>query len=402
MPLTDTAIRNAKPRDRAYKVFDTGGLYVQITPSGSRLWRMKYRYRGREKLLSFGSYPLVNLKLAREKRDEARLLLLDDLDPSEEKKLARLEKDRERAVTFGSVADEYLDKLEREDRAPATMKKLRWLVSQAVPDLGDRPIRQVEAPDVLRVLRRIEANGTYETTRRLRSTIGSVFRYAVATGRASHDPTEALKGALVRPKVKSRAALIDRMSLGEFLNRLDGFTGQPTTRIGLHLLALLAPRPGELRQARWEEFDLEDAVWRVPAERMKMRRPHRVPLPPQAVELIKELHRFSGSSEYLLPSSRSWHKPMSENTFNAAIRRLGYSSQELSAHGFRASFSTFANESGLWNSDAIERALAHVETNDVRRAYLRGEHWDERVRMAAWWADLLDGFKQERAVDHDS
>lgn len=393
MPLTDTALRNARPRDRAYKLFDGAGLHILVTPSGSRLWRMKYRYRGREKLLSFGPYPLVSLKLAREKRDEARLMLLEDRDPSEEKQLARLEKDRERAVTFASVAEEYLDKLEREDRAPATMKKLRWLIGQTEPDLSRRPIRQIEAQDVLRVLKRVEAAGTYETTRRLRSTIGSVFRYAIASGRASHDPTEALKGALVRPKVQSRSALLDRRTIGEFLCRLDGFTGQPTTRFGLELLAILAPRPGELRQALWSEFDLDEAVWRVPAERMKMRRPHRVPLPRQAVRLLSSLHDLTGTSEYLLPSSRSWHKPISENTFNAALRRLGYTSGELSAHGFRATFSTFANESGLWNSDAVERALAHVEGNDVRRAYLRGEHWDERVRMAAWWADQLDGMK---------
>ncbi|WP_127562454.1 tyrosine-type recombinase/integrase [Nioella ostreopsis] len=393
MPLTDTALRNARPRDRAYKLFDGSGLHVLVTASGSRLWRMKYRYRGREKLLSFGPYPLVSPKLAREKRDEARLMLLEDRDPSEEKQLARLEKDRERAVTFASVAEEYLDKLEREDRAPATMKKLRWLIGQTEPDLSRRPIRQIEAPDVLRVLKRVEAAGTFETTRRLRSTIGSVFRYAIASGRASHDPTEALKGALVRPKVQSRSALLDRRTIGEFLCRLDGFTGQPTTRFGLELLAILAPRPGELRQALWSEFDLDEAVWRVPAERMKMRRPHRVPLPRQAVSLLSSLRDLTGTSEYLLPSSRSWHKPISENTFNAALRRLGYTSGELSAHGFRATFSTFANESGLWNSDAVERALAHVEGNDVRRAYLRGEHWDERVRMAAWWADQLDGMK---------
>jgi len=393
MPLTDTAIRNAKPKDRAYKLFDGNGLHIQVTPSGSRLWRMKYTYRGREKLLSFGPYPLVTLKNAREKRDEARLLLLEDRDPSEEKQLARLKKDRERAITFGSVADEYLDKLEKEDRAPATMKKLRWLIRQTAPDLTDRPLRQVEAPDVLRVLRKVEANGTYETSRRLRSTIGSVFRYAVATGRAEHDPTIALKGALIRPKIRSRSAILDRRTLGELLVHIDGFHGQPTTRIGLQLLALLAPRPGELRLSAWSEFDLDDCIWRVPSERMKMRRPHRVPLPSQAVQLLIELQQFSGTSDYLFPSSRSWKKPLSENTFNAALRRLGYSPDQITAHGFRATFSTFTNECGLWHADAVERALAHVEENEVRRAYVRGEHWEERVKMAQWWADQISEMK---------
>lgn len=395
MPLTDTALRNAKPREKDYKLFDSAGLHVLVTRSGSKLWRMKYRYRGKEKLLSFGPYPLVSLKLAREKRDDARMMLLEDRDPSEEKKLARIEKDRERAVTFGSVAEEYLDKVEKEGRAPATMKKLRWLIAQTTPQLSEMPIRHVEAPDVLRVLRQIEANGTYETTRRLRSTIGSVFRYALATGRATHDPTEALKGALIRPKVKSRSAILDRRELGELLRTIDDFTGQPATMHALHLLALLAPRPGELRLARWDEFSIEEAIWRVPAERMKMRRPHRVPLAPQTLARLDELHRHTGTSDLLFPSSRSWKKPMSENTLNAALKRLGYSSDRITPHGFRATFSTFANESGLWHPDAVERALAHVEGNEVRRAYVRGDHWDERVKMACWWADELDKLKRD-------
>ena len=240
---------------------------------------------------------------------------------------------------------------------------------------------------MLKVLRDVERTGTYETTRRLRSTIGSVFRYAIATGRAVQDPTEALKGALIQPKVRSRSAIIDREELGVLLRRIDAFTGQPATRYALHLLALLAPRPGELRLARWSEFDFEEAVWRVPAERMKMRRPHRVPLPPQAIDHLRELEAHTGTSDLLFPSARSWKKPMSENTMNAALRRMGYTSDRMTAHGFRATFSTHANECGLWHADAVERALAHVEANEVRRAYVRGEHWEERVRMAAWWAD---------------
>ena len=374
-------------------MFDANGLHVQITPSGSKLWRMKYRYRGKEKLLSFGPYPLVSLKDARAKRDEARLMLLDDLDPSAEKKRVRFEKDRARAITFGVIAEEYLEKAEREGRAPATMKKLRWLVSQLEGTLSEQPISEIEAPDVLRTLRAVEAKGTFETARRLRSTIGTVFRYAIATGRATHDPSDALKGALTQHRVRSRSAILDRGELGKLLCKIDRFTGQPSTKHALHLLALLAPRPGELRLARWNEFDLEEAVWRVPAERMKMRRPHRVPLAPQSIDRLRELQRHTGTSAYLLPSSRSWKKPISENTLNAALKRLGYSSEQITAHGFRATFSTFANESGLWNADAIERALAHVESNDVRRAYVRGEHWDERFKMAAWWANELDEMK---------
>ncbi|NOD92517.1 integrase arm-type DNA-binding domain-containing protein [Ruegeria sp. HKCCD4884] len=394
MRLTDTAIKNAKPREKDYKLFDGYGLHVLVTRSGSKLWRMKYRYRGREKLLSFGPYPLVTLKHAREKRDEARLMLLEDLDPSEERKRARIEKDREREVTLGAVSQEYLNKLEKEGRAPATMKKLRWLVTLIEPQLADRPLRQIEAQDVLRLLRKVEANGTYETTRRLRSTIGSVFRFAIASGRASSDPTEPLKGALIRPTVKSRSAILDRVELGKLLNAIDGFSGQPTTMHALQLLSLMAPRPGELRQAQWSEFDLDDAVWRVPPERMKMRRPHRVPLAPQTLAGLRELQCHTGDGAFLFPSARNWQKPMSENTLNAALKRMGYGSDRITAHGFRATFSTFANESGLWHVDAVERALAHVEGNEVRRAYVRGEHWSERVEMAKWWADELDAMRR--------
>lgn len=390
MPMTDTAVRNAATRGKPYKIFDGGGLYLLINPIGSKLWRLKYRFGGREKLLSIGPYPLISLKVAREKRDVAKLLLLEDKDPGEERKQARIEAERERAVTFGVVSSEYLNKLTKEGRAPATLKKLNWLVGQTEPQLSERPIAQITTPDILRLLRQVEGKGTYETASRLRSTIGSVFRYAIATGRVSGDPTAALKGALIRPQVRSRSALIDPKELGLLLRRIDAFPGQPATKHALHLLALLAPRPGELRLAHWDEFDLFDATWRVPASRMKMRRPHRVPLPSRAIDQLKELKRHTGSSDLLFPSSRSWKKPMSENTMNAALKRMGYSSDQITAHGFRATFSTLANESGLWTSDAVERALAHIEGNEVRRAYVRGEHWDERVRMADWWAGELD------------
>lgn len=242
---------------------------------------------------------------------------------------------------------------------------------------------------VLKCLRKVEAKGNYETARRLRAKIGAVFRYAIANGVAETDPTYALRDALIRPTVTSRAAIIDPKALGGLLRAIDGFEGQMTTRIALRLLALLAQRPGELRHATWEEFDLGNAVWSIPAERMKMRRTHRVPLPDAALALLSELRELTGSGRYLFPSLRSVARPMSENTLNGALRRMGYGGDEMTAHGFRATFSTLANESGLWNPDAIERALAHVEANEVRRAYARGEHWDERVRMADWWAGFL-------------
>jgi integrase len=246
---------------------------------------------------------------------------------------------------------------------------------------------------ILDCLRRVEAKGNYETARRLRSKIGAVFRYAVANGAAETDPTYALRGALTTPTVTPRAAILDPVELGGLLRAIDVFHGQVTTRLALQLLAILVQRPGELRRATWAEFDIEGRVWTIPQDRMKMRRPHRVPLPNQAIVLLEALRALTGSGTYLFPSLRSWQRPMSENTLNAALRRIGYSGDEMTAHGFRASFSTLANESGLWNPDAIERALAHVEGNAVRRAYARGEHWEERVRLADWWAGFLDGVR---------
>lgn len=390
MPLSDTAIRNLKPREKPYKVADFDGLFVLVKPSGSRLWQFKYRIGGKEKLLSIGPYPETSLAQARAKRDAARSMVANGVDPSEAKQEQKRRSQVQDRVTFAAQAREYLDKIRREGRADMTMRKLEWLLGMAIDDLGGRPIADISAPEVLRCLRKVEARGTHETARRLRSTMGTVFRFAVASGIATTDPTYALRAALVRPKASPRAAIIEPVELGKLLRAIAGYNGQAVTKIALELLALLVPRPGELRQARWSEFDLAAAVWSVPAERMKMRRPHRVPLPDRALTLLKDLKALTGHTEFVLPSLVSVKRVMSENTLNTALRRMGYGAEEMTAHGFRASFSTLANESGLWNPDAIERALAHVEANDVRRAYARGEHWEERVRMAAWWADKLE------------
>jgi integrase len=390
MPLTDTAIRNLKPREKPYKVSDFDGLFVLVKPSGSRLWQFKYRIGGKEKLLSIGPYPETSLAQARAKRDAARSMVANGVDPSEAKQEQKRRSQMQDRVTFAAQAREYLDKIRREGRADMTMRKLEWLLGMAIDDLGERPIADISAPEVLRCLRKVEARGTHETARRLRSTIGTVFRFAVASGIATTDPTYALRDALVRPQTTPRAAIIEPVELGKLLRAIAGYNGQAVTKIALELLALLVPRPGELRQARWSEFDLAAEVWSIPAERMKMRRPHRVPLPDRALTLLKDLKALTGHTEFVLPSLVSVKRVMSENTLNTALRRMGYGAEEMTAHGFRASFSTLANESGLWNPDAIERALAHVEANDVRRAYARGEHWEERVRMAAWWADKLE------------
>jgi integrase len=344
----------------------------------------------KRRLLSIGAYPTISIKMAREARDDARRLLATGVDPSQAKKETKRAVEAATRHTFRAVADEYLAKLKREGRAEVTLGKLEWILGFAHQAIGSRPIREITAPEILELLLKLEDRGVHETANRLRSTIGAVFRFGVATARADNDPTYALKGALARPVVVSRAAITQKGAFGALLRAMDGFDGQETTCAALKLMALLYPRPGELRLARWQEFDLDAGVWIIPAARMKMRREHRVPLPHQAVEILRALHRSTGRGELVFPSVRSSQRPISENTLNAALRRMGYGKDEATAHGFRSTFSTIANEAGKWNSDAIERALAHIENNDVRRAYLRAEYWDERVAMAQWWADLLD------------
>ena len=388
MPLTEVAVRNARADDKPRKLFDAHGLFLFVTPQGAKLWRLKYRFGGKEKLLSFGPYPLLGLREARDARDAARRRLLAGEDPGQAKADARQAVLAAVANTFKQIAGEYQSKLMREGRAPATLEKVEWYLTFVLPALGELDVRSITAAQVLDVLRTIEARGRYETARKTRSTVGSIFRYAIATARAENDPTSALRGALIRPTVKSRAAILEPAAFGGLLRAVWAYDGSPEVVAGLKLLALLYPRPGELRHAEWSEFNLDAAIWTVPASRMKMRRPHRVPLSRQAIEIIKDLEtKRTHASALAFPSLRSASRCLSENTFNAALRRIGYASDQATAHGFRASFSTMANESRLWSADAIERALAHEEEKSTRRAYARGEHWDERQRMAAWWSE---------------
>jgi integrase len=390
MPLSDIKIRNLKSGDKAYKVSDFEGLFILVKVSGSKSWRFKYRIDGKERLLVIGDYPAVTLAKARQARDVAKAQLADGMDPSEakqEEKRLRLEA---KGQTFEKLGEAFLAKQRKEGKSMATLSKTEYHLKLAGRDFGRKPITEITAPMILKTLRKVEAKGNYETAHRLRARIGSVFRYAVASGIAETDPTYALRDALIRPIRVHRAAIIEPKALGRLIAEIDGFEGQATTRIALKLLAILAQRPGEIRNAKWEEFDLGEAVWSIPAAKMKMRRDHNVPLPRQALELLAELQAMNNSGDYLFPSLRTWTRPMSENTLNAALRRMGYSGDEMTAHGFRASFSTLANESGLWNPDAIERALAHVEKNEVRRAYARGEHWEERIRLADWWTGYLE------------
>jgi integrase len=390
MALTDIEIRQAKPRDAAFKLSDSGGLFLLITPSGGKLWRLKYRLLGREKLLSLGPYPTVSLADARTQRDAAKKLLLDGLDPNNEKRAERRRQENAEADTFGLIAEEFIHRETKAGKAAATTAKARWLLLDLAAKLKDRPISQITAPEVLQVLRIIEGRGNRESATRCRSAISRVFRYAIVTSRATVDPTQALRGALLPPQVTHHAALTRPEQVGGLLLSIHSLENAPIIQRALSLLALCFPRPGELRHAQWAEIDLDKATWSISARVAKMRRAHLIPLSRQAVELFRELHTLTGHRKLVFPGYRTPNRPISDNSLTAALRRLGYSGDEMCAHGFRTTASTLLNESGRWNPDAIERALAHTDANSVRKAYARGTYWDERVKMSQWWADHLD------------
>jgi integrase len=390
MPLSDTSVKAAKPAARQYKLSDERGLFLLVSPSGGKLWRLKYRFAGKEQVLALGRYPDVGLRDARDRRDAARKMIAEGKSPSAEKKRAAVAAAISAANTFQSVAVEVIEKARHEGKASGTLAKAEWFLALLEPALGARPIAEIEAYELLAVLKKVEAAGHHETARRLLAFSGRVYRYAVATTRARSNPAADLRGALVAPKTKHHAAILDPAELGGLLRAIDGFQGQPATKLALRLAPHVFVRPGELRKAEWTEFDLAASIWRIPAAKMKMDREHVVPLSRQAVAILTEAQLLTGASPYIFPSVRSLHRPLSENTVNAALRRMGYTTDEMTGHGFRSTASTLLNESGKWSVDAIERALAHKDTDHVRAAYHRGTHWQERVKMAQWWSDYLD------------
>ncbi len=394
MALTDLKIKSAKHGAKPIKLFDDRGLFLLLQPSGGKLWRLKYRILGKEKKLSLGVYPDVSLKEARKRRDDARTLLANGVDPSNAKKEREQSEKRDAANTFAAIADEFIEKTSREGRAAVTIKKTQWLLSLMKVDIGSRPIKEITPAELLTCLQKVESKGNLETARRMRSFAGRVFRYAVATSRADSDPSALLRGALVAPTVKHHSAILEPKAVGELLRAIDGYSGQPLTCLALKLTPHLFVRPGELRRAEWQEFDLEKAIWTIPAEKMKMRDPHVVPLSKQSLELLDIVKSISAGQQYIFSSLYPGNRPMSENTINAALRRMGYSGKEMTAHGFRSMASTLLNESSKWNPDAIEKALAHKDGNSIRAAYHRGTHWNERVEMAQWWSDYLDGLRR--------
>lgn len=390
MALSVFAIKAAEIRDKQYKLSDADGLYLLVTPKGGKCWRMNYRHAGKQRTLSFGVFPDTGLAEARAQRDAARKVLARGEDPAERARIDRLSAEVASANTFRTVAAEWLSKAQKEGRSSATMKKLHWLLDFINAAIGNRPIASITPHELLTMLRKMEDKGRYETAKRLRSTCSQIFRYAIATARADRDIAADLRGALIVPKPVHRAAVTTSSEAGGLLRAIETFEGTANVHNALRLLPHVFVRPGELRFAEWTEFDFGAAVWTIPPHKTKMRRAHRVPLSSQAIAVLRSIELTKGCSQYVFPSRSSAKKPISENTINAALRRMGYTQDKMTAHGFRAMAATLLNEMGLWHPDAIERQLAHCDNNAVRRAYTRGEYWDERVRMMQHWSDHLD------------
>ena len=398
MALSAAAIRNIKVRAKPYKLTDSDGLFLYVTPNGGRYWRMNYRHLGKQKTLAFGVWPDTGLAEAREQRDAARKVLARGDDPAEKIRLDRIAATVAASNSFKAVADEWLVKVEREGRSAVTMKKLRWLLDFINASIGKRPVTAITAQELLTMLRKMESKGRYETAKRLRSTCSQIFRYAIATARAERDVAADLRGALIAPQPVHRAAITSAHDAGGLLRAIETFEGFANTKAALQLLPHVFVRPGELRHAEWVDFDFDKAVWTIPPHKTKMRRAHSIPLSVQALAILQTIEHDADYSRYLFPSLRSVDRPMSENTINAALRRMGFAQDEMTGHGFRAMAATLLNEMGLWHPDAIERQLAHCDNNAVRRAYTRGEYWDERVRMMQHWSDHLDFLRDGRKV----
>ena len=395
MALTDIKIRKAEQTDRDYKLGDSGGLYLLVKPNGSKLWKMKLRINGREQKLSFGRYPEVTLKEARAKRDEAKLEMARGGDPVRRRRQEKLAAQIRAGDRFEDIADEFIAKREAEGLSGSTLAKQRYFSKLLQPAIGKLPIAEISPQEMLTALKKIEGRGTLESAKRARMFASQVFRYAVASARAENDPAAPLRGALVSPVAKHYAAITDPKELGALLRAIEDYSGSPITKVALQIAPHVFVRPGELRHAEWSEIDLEKAVWRIPAGKMKARREHVVPLSDQVAALFKGLADMRGSQGYVFNALHAKTRPMSENTINAALRRMGFTGSEITAHGLRATASTLLNESGKWSPDAIERALAHKDADAVRGIYHRGAHWDERVKMAQWWSDYLDKLREQ-------
>ncbi len=394
MALTDTAIRNAKPKEKPYKVADSQGLYLLVNPRGSKLWRVKYRMNGAERKLALGAYPEITLAEARAARDAARRQLAHAVDPNVAKRQARIEASMRAGNSFATVAEELIAKREQEGVSPRTLEKYTWLLKLLGPEFGRRPVAEITPAELLHELKHHERRGRLETAKRMRSFASRVFRYAAATTRAERDPAQLLLGALIQPRVKHFAAITEPTEFGALLRAIEDYSGDPAVMHALKLTPHLFQRPGELRQMEWAEINFDKAVWTLPSDKMKMRQPHAVPLSRQALAILKSMQGLTGKGKYVFPSIRTRARPISENTITAALRRMGYTKEQMTTHGFRTSASSLLNESGKWNPDAIERALAHMVSGEIRRIYNQSAYWAERVAMAQWWSDYLDELRE--------
>ncbi len=387
MSLSDAKVRNAKPKAKPYKVADGDGLFLQIQPNGSKYWRFKYYFAGKEKLLALGVYPDVSLADARDQRALARKALAAGIDPVAHKKKAKLQRALAADNDFQSIALEWLEQRRHKWTASTTKKTIIRLEKHAFPKLGRRPIVEITSPEILAVLRIVEGSGALDTARRVMQTCGQIFMYAIATGRAERNPVPDLRGALKTP-ISRHYAHLQAAELPEFLEKLDCYNGHPQTKLAIRFLLLTFVRTAELRASEWPEINFEKLEWRIPAVRMKMKEQHLVPLSRQAVEVLRELRTLTGSRNYLFPNQHNPKAFMSENTVLYALYRMGYHSR-TTGHGFRSTASTILNEHGFM-PDVIERQLAHSERNKVRAAYNHAQYLPERRKMMQWWADYLD------------
>lgn len=398
MTLTDVKIRNVKPSKKPQKLFDGGGLFLLVTPAGGKWWRLKYRFVGKEKQLSLGVYPDIDLKEARERRDQARKQLANNIDPGINRKAVKAAQLDSNANTYEVIAREWLDK-QSAIRAPSHIKKITQRLERDVfPWLGKRPIAEITAPELLKVLRRIEERGVVETAHRALQNTGQIFRYAIATSRATHDLSRDLHEALTPIKRGHFAAMTDPKTVGGLLRAINGYEGSVITKCALRLAPLVFVRPGELRGAEWSEIDLDEATWNISAERMKLRIAHLVPLSIQAVSILRELHPITGAGRFVFPGARGKDRPMSDNAILAALRRMGFAKDEMSGHGFRAMARTILDEVLNVRPDYIEHQLAHAVRDPNGRAYNRTAHIAERRSMMQKWADYLDEVTKEKVI----
>ena len=389
--LSDVAIRTAKPAKGLRKLSDGKGLQFWITPQGGRYWRYEYRFQGKRKLLALGTYPEVGVSKARDKAKQAREHVAAGHDPSEAKRQTKIASRLQHETVFANVAAKLVAKKRKAGKAEATIGKMEWILRKVEGALGSRPITAITVQEIVKCLAKEEESENFETARRMRTVIGEVFRYAMQNGLTDKDPVQATRGMLATHKPKHFAAILKPESFAELLRTIDDYaTRNVATGSALKLMALLYSRPGELRQAKWDEFDLANGIWEIPAARMKLRQAHIKALPKQAMAILNELQKFTGPNGFVFPATGRAAHCMSENTMNTALRRMGISAEEHSSHGFRATASTLLNAANMFSSDAIERSLAHQDKDAVRRAYARGDAMAERKKMAQWWADYLD------------